>query len=286
MVQTVDFFSPIVDDPRAFGRIAAANALSDVYAVGGTPLTALNLVAFPTKTLPLEILEAILAGGAEVCAEAECTVVGGHSIEDPEPKFGLAVTGMVRPAAAVTNRGAKVGDAIVLTKPLGTGVVANALKKGVAPAAAVDEAVASMTKLNREGARAMVAFGATAATDVTGFGLLAHLHNILEASACAASLQAREVPVFEVARRLFSDGHVPGGSKRNLEAAAAYTRFEDGVPPDLRLLLADAQTSGGLCFTLPSGRVASLLSDLGAAGYRAARIGEIVDGSPGSISVG
>ena len=158
--------------------------------------------------------------------------MGGHSIEDPEPKFGLAVTGMVRPAAAVTNRGAKVGDAIVLTKPLGTGVVANALKKGVAPAAAVDEAVASMTKLNREGARAMVAFGATAATDVTGFGLLAHLHNILEASACAASLQAREVPVFEVARRLFSDGHVPGGSKRNLEAAAAYTRFEDGVPPD------------------------------------------------------
>ncbi len=285
LVQTVDFFSPIVDDPRTFGRIAAANALSDVYAVGGTPLTALNLVAFPTKTLSLDVLEAILAGGAEVCAEAACTVVGGHSIEDPEPKFGLAVTGVVRPGAAVTNRGAKVGDALVLGKPLGTGIVANALKKGVAPPAAVDEAVASMVKLNRDAARAMVAFGATAATDVTGFGLLAHLHNLLEASRCAAVIRSADVPVFGAARALIAEGHVPGGSKRNLEGAAAYTRFDPGVPADLRLLLADAQTSGGLCFTLPGERVAAVLAQLAAGGYRAARIGEIVAGSPGSVAV-
>ena len=260
LVQTVDFFPPIVDDPFAFGQIAAANALSDVYAVGGRPLTALCLVGFPSKVLPLEVLEAILAGAARTCAQADCTIVGGHTIEDAEPKFGLAVTGVVDPNRAVLNSGARPGDDILLTKAIGTGIVANAIKQlGRRSPGAIAEAMASMTALNRTAAEWMFDAGATAATDVTGFGLLAHLHNLLTASGCAATLRADAVPVFESARALLAAGHVPGGSRRNLEAAAAYADFSPALSADTRLLLADAQTSGGLCLTLSAAATPALL---------------------------
>jgi selenide, water dikinase len=285
LVQTVDFFPPIVDDPFAYGQIAAANALSDCYAVGGRPLTVLNLVAFPRKVLPLSVLEAILAGGAERCAAAGATVVGGHSIDDPEPKFGLAVIGLIGPAGAVLNRGARPGDVLVLTKALGTGIVANALKKGLATPEAIDEAVASMIHLNDVAAQLMLRHGASASTDVTGFGLLGHLHNLLLASGVSAEIQADDVPVFAGARALAEEGHFPGGTRRNLEAAGAYTHFGDAVTERTRLVLADAQTSGGLLLAVPAARCEALTAGLREAGELAARIGEVRAGSPGAIAV-
>jgi selenide,water dikinase len=279
IVQTVDFFPPIVDDPFAYGQIAAANALSDIYAVGARPITALNLVAFPRKALPLSVLEAVLAGGADRCAAAGCTVVGGHSIDDAEPKFGLAVTGLLGPGQPpVLNNGAKPGDALVLTKALGTGIVANAIKKELAPEAAVAEALASMIRLNDAASHAMRAAGATACTDVTGFGLLGHLHNLLAASGVSADLHTVAVPVLAGARALAEADHFPGGTRRNLEAAQAYTRFDPGVDARARLILADAQTSGGMLIAVPSARLPRLQAALREAGDFAARIGEVRDG--------
>jgi selenide, water dikinase len=276
LVQTVDFFPPIVDDPFSYGQIAAANALSDCYAVGARPITALNLVAFPRKVLPLSVLEAILAGGADRCAAGGCTVVGGHSIDDSEPKFGLSVTGLLGPGEdPVLNRGARPGDMLVLTKPIGTGIVANALKKGLAPESAVAEAVGSMTHLNDVAARVMRAEGATACTDVTGFGLLGHLHNLLLASGVSGEVRFRDVPVFAGARALADAGHFPGGTKRNLEASRVFTRFDDGVPERVHLVLADAQTSGGLLLSVPAARRQGLVRALHEAGENAAVIGEI-----------
>jgi selenide,water dikinase len=287
LVQTVDFFPPIVDDPFSYGQIAAANALSDCYAVGAAPITALNLVAFPRKQLPLSVLEAILAGGADRCAAAGTTVVGGHSIDDAEPKFGLAVTGLLRPGdEPVLNRGAHEGDALVLTKPLGTGIVANALKKGMAPEAAVAEAVASMIRLNADSARVMRAEGASACTDVTGFGLLGHLHNLLLASGVSAVLRVSEVPILSGARSLAEVGHFPGGTRRNLEAAKAYTRFDTSASEQAQLVLADAQTSGGLLMAVPAARRERLVSALHQAGeHTAAVIGEVRRGVAGRIEL-
>jgi selenide,water dikinase len=248
IVQTVDFFTPIVDDARDWGRITAANALSDVYAMGARPLTALSVVGWPRDTLPFELLGDVVEGGAEVLAAAGCTLVGGHSIDDPEPKYGLAVTGLVHPERVVGNDGARPGDDLVLTKPIGTGIVATAIKHGAADPATRDAAVASMVSLNDTAAEAMVRVGVHAATDVTGFGLLGHLHE-MTAGGVAAEIDAGAVPLLPGAAELAAAGEIPGGTRRNLAAIAGLTEF-GGADDVTRLLLADAQTSGGLLIAL------------------------------------
>src|SRR3954470_9301231 len=231
IVQTADFFTPIVDDPYAFGRIAAANALSDVYAMGGRPVSVLNLVAFPLETLGPDVLREILRGGADAAAEAGAAVVGGHSIDDPEPKYGMAVTGVVDPDAVLTNAGGQDGDALVLTKPLGAGAVATAIKRGLADGALVDRAVAVMTALNDRAAEQARAAGAHALTDVTGFGLLGHLHELAAASGLAAEVAAAAVPAIDgVLVLLEGDAALAGGSRRNRADAETFASFADGVP--------------------------------------------------------
>src|SRR5215213_8732384 len=245
LVQTVDFFTPIVDDPYAFGRIAATNALSDVYAMGATPVSALNLVAYPLETLGPDVLREILRGGADAVAAAGASVVGGHSIDDPEPKYGMSVTGVVDPGSILTNAGGREGDALVLTKPLGAGAVATAIKRGLADAALVERAVAVMTTLNDRAAEQARAAGAHALTDVTGFGLLGHLHELAAASGVAAEVDAAAVPAIDgVLALLAGDDALAGGSRRNRADAERFTAWGDGVPEPRRRLLCDAMTSG------------------------------------------
>ena len=269
LVATTDFFTPIVDDAFDFGRIAAANALSDVYAMGARPLFALNLVAFPRKLLGEGLLEEILRGGAEIAREAGIAIIGGHSIDDAEPKYGLAVIGEVNPERIIRNQGARIGDALVLTKPIGTGIIATAIKHERAPADVIAAAVASMTILNRAAAETMNQVGVSAATDVTGFGLLGHLHEMLRASAVSARIRAASVPVLPGAAELAAAGEFPGGTQRNYTDAAAVTTWADEIPEWQRLLLCDAQTSGGLLIACRPGDAAS---------FNAAVIGEIVAG--------
>ncbi len=286
LVATVDFFTPIVDDPFDFGRIAAANALSDVYAMGGRPLFALNLVAFPRDLLGTGVLEHILRGGGEIALQAGVAIIGGHSIEDPEPKYGLCVIGEVHPDRVVTNTGARLGDALILSKPIGTGVIATAIKAGTASANAMAHATASMITLNRAAAEAMLRVGVSAATDVTGFGLLGHLSSLLRASNAAARIAARKVPLLPEAWELAERGHVPGGTKRNRTDLESFVHWDDAVPEPLRLLLYDAQTSGGLLIATPREHMAGLMHALHAAGTPAAAvIGEITAGPAGSIEV-
>lgn len=273
---TIDVVTPMSNDPETFGAVAAANALSDVYAMGGEPRVALGFIGFPTGELPLEVLEAVLAGMTSACREAACAIVGGHTIIDPEPKAGLAVTGTVPAGRAWTHRGACAGQALVLTKPIGTGIVINALKKDAAPEASVREAMAQMRTLNRAARDLGLEAGATAATDVTGFGLLGHLLHMTEASCLAARVEATAVPLLTGARELAQAGQIPGGSKKNLRYVEPVTRFADGVPDALRLLLADAQTSGGLLLAVPAGEAAALVRRLVDAGMRAATIGDLV----------
>jgi selenide,water dikinase len=275
LVQTVDFFTPIVDEPRDFGRIAAANALSDVYAMGGTPLLALNLVAFSLAELGGETLAEILAGGAEVAAAAGVAIGGGHSIDDPEPKYGMAVSGTVHPDEVLTAAGARPGDELYLSKPLGGGLITTAAKRGIAEAAWVEGAVEAMTTLNAEAALAAREAGAHALTDVTGFGLLGHLHELCQASGVAAWLEATAVPALPGALELAAGGEaLAGGSARNATEADSFTSWSGAVPAERRVLLADAMTSGGLLAAVPpGGRMAGV------------RIGSIVAGEPGRISV-
>jgi len=256
VVQTADFFTPIVDDPYAFGRIAAANALSDVYAMGGEPVSALNLVAFPLETLGADVLAEILRGGGDACAEAGCAVVGGHSIDDPEPKFGLSVLGTVHPDAVLTNRGGREGDALVLTKPLGAGTVATAIKRGLAGPELVARGIAVMGALNAGAARQARAAGAHALTDVTGFGLFGHLHELAEASGLAARVDAAAIPAIDGVLELLADGDraLAGGSARNRADAESFTTWADGVPEPRRRLACDAMTSGGLLAAVPAER--------------------------------
>ncbi len=254
LVQTVDFFTPVVDDPYDWGRIAAANALSDVYAMGGEPTTALQLLGWPRGDLHSGRVKATLQGGAAVMAEARCVIVGGHSIDSPEPLYGFAVTGEVRPDRVVTNAGAQPGDLLYLTKPLGIGIATTAIKRGVAPPALVKEAVDVMTTLNREASRAMVAAGAHAATDITGFGFLGHLWEMLQASGVAAEIDPDKIPVLPSVADLARSGVFPAGSARNLAAANGYTDFGH-LPEEQRRILADAQTSGGLLIAIPPERV-------------------------------
>jgi selenide, water dikinase len=286
LVATADFFTPIVDDPFDFGRIAAANALSDIYAMGARPLFALNLVGFPRKLLSEGLLEEILRGGAEIAREAGAPILGGHSIDDAEPKYGLSVIGEVDPAKIVRNTGARPGDMLVLTKPIGTGIIATALKNDKAPAAAIDAAVKSMTTLNRAASEAMIEVGVRAATDVTGFGLMGHLNEMLAASGVGARIRASRVPLLEGAPALAEAGQLPGGTRRNFDDARPLTRFAESIPEWMRLLLCDAQTSGGLLIAVAPERATSLAEALQRRRTPAADIiGEVVAGAGIEISI-
>jgi selenide,water dikinase len=285
LVATVDFFTPIVDEPAAWGAIAAANALSDIYAMGATPLFGLNLVGWPRERLPFELLGDVLRGAAEVAARANCLILGGHSIDAVEPTFGMAVIGEVHPDRILSNAGACGGDVLVLTKPLGTGILATALKRDALIEAGMTEAVRSMTTLNDGAARAALKVGVSAATDVTGFGLIGHLTGILEASKVGAEIAFDRVPVLPHARNLASRGVVPGGTQRNLEAA---TRVEWSPELSLadRYLCVDAQTSGGLLLVVPSENEAALMAELREERTPAAAvIGRITPGPVGHIQV-
>lgn len=277
LVQTVDFFTPVVDDPYDWGRIAAANALSDVYAMGGRPITALQIVAWPREGLSLDLLSDVQRGGAGVLAQAGCVLIGGHSVDDAEPKYGLAVTGLVDPDHLLIKGAARPGDQLVLTKPLGTGIVSTAIKRGAASPEQISAATETMVHLNREASEAALAHGVEAATDITGFGLLGHLHEMVEASAVGVRIDHRRVPLLPGVVELAEAGHVAGGTRRNLEALEATTDF-GSVEPVHRIVLADAQTSGGLLIAVPPDRAGDLVNALAAA-PAAALIGEIVEGS-------
>jgi selenide,water dikinase len=284
LVQTVDFFTPIVDDPYTFGQIAATNSLSDVYAMGGKPLTALALVCFPEKA-DLAILERILAGGLSKMIEAGCTVIGGHSIRDEETKFGYSVTGMVHPKKVLANVGAKVGDALLFTKAIGTGVISTAIKKGKAEAAWIEAAVRSMTMLNKRAAEVITDgdFRVNAMTDVTGFGLIGHVREMVLASDVSISISARRVPLIDGAMECVRAGHIPGGLKNNQDFAECLVEYDDGVPDDVRALLFDPQTAGGLLISTPDGT--SLENALRDAGVAAVEIGQVLPSGQPRIRV-
>lgn len=285
LVVTLDFFTPIVDDPYDFGRIAAANALSDVYAMGARPLFALNLLSFPRGLLGEGLAEEIIRGGADKAAEAGIPVLGGHSIDDAEPKYGMVAVGEVDPGAMLANDGARVGDDLVLTKPLGTGIVATAVKAGQCPPGLLGAAVESMARLNRGAAEAAVAHGARAATDVTGYGLVGHLRNLCRASGVSARIEASGVPIFDGVADLAEAGHVPGGTRRNQEDAESALAMEGEVPETVRILLADAQTSGGLLICSPPERTAGLVRELEEAGERGVVVGKVTEGAAGHVVV-
>lgn len=288
LIQTVDFFTPIVNDPHLFGQIAAANALSDVYAMGGRPLTAMNVCCFPTKEHPAEVFREILRGGLEKIHEAGAALAGGHSVEDPELKYGLSVTGVVHPDRLVTNAGLKPGQALVLTKPLGTGVVATALKAGLASAGAVARAVQLMTTLNAGAAEVMATLGVRGATDITGFGLLGHALELARASGLGLMIEARAVPILAEAREMAAMGLVPVGSHANRDFCAKAVRVQGAPDAILHDLLADAQTSGGMLMGVDPERAGEALELLRAKGLdaavigRAGRSGEI---EPGTINL-
>ena len=277
MVQTVDFFTPVVDDPFDWGRVAAANALSDVYAMGGRPLTALNLVGWP-RDLDFELLGRVLEGGSAICDEAGVSIVGGHSIDDPEPKYGLAVTGVIHPDHVVAKLGAGPGCDLVLTKPLGMGIISSGIKEGKTSAATAREAIEIMTTLNRAASEAMVTVGVAAATDVTGFGLMGHLLQML-APEVSARLIAGRIPVLDEALELVAAGVLPAGSKRNYEADRERVDAA-GLDAPLRAALFDAQTSGGMLIAVVADRTATLMEALEAGGVTgAAVIGSLIEGT-------
>jgi len=287
LIQTVDFFTPVVDDPYMFGSIAAANSLSDVYAMGGRPAFALNIVGFPCRSerAPMSVLAEILRGGADKAREAGIDIVGGHSIDDAEPKYGLCVTGFVHPDRFWANVGATPGDRLVLTKPLGTGIISTALRAGAADEETVRRAMETMAALNRAAAEVALGIGVRACTDVTGFGLLGHLREMMVHGGVAARIRLAGVPVLAGARALARDGHVPGGTRRNLASLEPDVVFDESIPEEDRLLLCDAQTSGGLLFAVAPSRSHELLAGLTAAGLPAAEIGEFHEELAGGIEV-
>ncbi len=284
IVQTVDFFTPIVDDPYDFGRIAAANAISDVYAMGGVPVSALNIAAFPVETLGTEILSRILAGGADVAAAAGVSILGGHTIKSDEPKYGMAVTGTIHPGRIVTNAGARPGDLLLLSKTVGTGILTTARKRDLIDDAGLAPAIASMVRLNDRASAAMLAHGAHAATDITGFGLVGHGGEMARASGVALAFDARAVPVFDGVLDLIARDVVPGGTRTNLSDHAAFVEYADDVDDAHRVMLSDAQTSGGLLIALApddAQRALASLADLGTA----AIVGEVLAGPAGRVFV-
>ena len=303
LVQTVDFFTPIVDDPYTFGQIAATNSLSDVYAMGGKPLTALALVCFPDKA-DVELLERILAGGLSKMIEAGCTVIGGHSIRDEETKFGYSVTGIIHPKRIYANEGARAGDALILTKAIGTGVISTAIKKEKAKSAWIEGAIASMTTLNkraaevitnRAGADALVRpaerssaepggeFAVHSMTDITGFGLIGHLREMLLASKVSARISASDVPLLEGALECVRQGHIPGGLNNNRDFAECTVEYDADVPEDLRTILYDPQTAGGLLISTANGP--QLLKALRDATVPAAQVGKILPRTKPLVSI-
>jgi len=282
LVQTVDFFTPIVDDAFQFGAIAAANALSDVYAMGGEPKTALNVACFPQNGVPLEVLTDILRGGLAKAEEAGVVVVGGHTVIDEEIKFGMAVTGLVHPDRILRNVGARPGDALVLTKALGTGIVATALKRGAGSPAEHAAAIESMAALNAAAARVLRGFEVHACTDVTGFGLLGHGYEMAHGSGVRLALVAERLPLLPGARALAAAGHLTGGCKRNRDWLADKVEVAAAVPADLAEIAWDPQTSGGLLAAVPAATAPRLLDAFGAAGVRAATIGAVEARSSGA----
>lgn len=284
LVQTVDVFTPVVDDPYLYGAISAANALSDVYAMGGRPILALNIVGFPRGKLPLTVLEEILRGGSDKAREAGVTIAGGHSIDDPEPKYGLAVTGLVHPDRIVRNVGARPGDQLVLTKPLGIGIITTGIKQEKTSTAAANEAIRVMGRLNRDAAETMVEVGVHAATDVTGFGLLGHLHEMTSGSRVRATLRYSAIPVIDEARDLVRRGAVAGGTARNYEYLGSRVDFGKLEEAD-RIILCDAQTPGGLLIAVSPARADTMERTLTRRGVMAARIGEISGAGDGRITI-
>lgn len=285
LVVTADFITPVVDDARDWGRVAAANAVSDVYAMGGRPLLALNLVCWNTEELSNDLLGEVLQGGHDIAASCGFVVAGGHTVDDPEPKYGMAVIGEVHPDRMLTNAGLRPGQTLILTKPLGIGIITTGLKRGAADTAVVAEAVASMTRTNAEAARVAVDAGATGATDVTGFGLLGHGGRMAEESHVDLHLSVSSVPVIAGARELAASGVVPGGTGRNLAWVDDRLRPADDLDPLDVTILGDAQTSGGLLFGVDPERVEAVLDDLAATGHRAAAVGTVAEGD-GRIHIG
>ena len=286
LVQTVDFFTPIVDDPFTFGQIAVANALSDVYAMGGKPLTALNLVAFPIKDLSLSVLKEILRGGLSKMEEAEVALVGGHTVEDPEIKYGLAVTGVVHPKRIFTNAGAKAGDQLVLTKPLGTGIIATALKGGMASKESVTKMVEIMVALNRKASERMQTFPSHACTDITGFSFIGHALEMAMASQVGMVIQSKSIPIFPEALEYAKLGLVTGGGHSNRQFFSCRVEADTNLSPLLMDILYDPQTSGGLLISLPSDQAQNLVETLQKEAQMDTWIvGQVVEGPPGKIQI-
>ncbi len=285
LIQTLDFFTPIVNDPYVFGQIAATNALSDVYAMGGRPLCAMNICCFPIKDLAVEVFREILRGGIEKVHQAGAVLAGGHSVEDPELKYGLAVTGVVHPHRLVTNAGLRPGQKLVLTKPLGTGVIATALKAGLAQPRAVEQSVALMTQLNDVAGRVMSRFSVTGATDITGFGLLGHALEMAQASEVGITLEADRVPILDQAREMARMGLVPLGSHANREFCRKSVQVKGRVDPVVLDIMADAQTSGGMLMGLEPDKLEPALEMLQEGGVTPALVGEVTAGPAGIIQV-
>lgn len=286
LVQTVDFITPIVDDPYDYGRIAAANSISDIYAMGGKPLFALNIVCFPSRQLPMDVLGQILKGGCDKAREAGIDIVGGHSVDDKEPKYGLVVTGLVRPDRLLTNSRARPGDVLVLTKPLGSGIMTTAWKQGRLAESSMRTIVEIMSTLNRGAAEAMDGLRVHAVTDITGFGLLGHLLEMTDGSQVSACLNSAAIPVLEEVWPLAGDAVYPGGATRNLDRVRPRVQWSDSLSEETKIVLADPQTSGGLLIAIEKVDVEELLGRLDAAGTHAqAVIGEIVDRLDHGVSV-
>jgi selenide,water dikinase len=287
IVQTLDFFTPIVDDPYDFGRIAVANSLSDVYAMGGKPLTALNIVCFPEGSMDISVLQEVLRGGLDKMHEAGVILVGGHTVEDPELKYGISVTGTVHPDKVVHNHGARPGDRLILTKPLGTGIISTAIKGGSATGEAVEKIVASMTALNRTASELMQEVGVNACTDITGFGLLGHACEMIEGADAGMVINAESVPIFEETKELAEMGMIPAGLHRNRDFRRDMVDIDVKVPQYLQDILFDPQTSGGLFIAVPEKKAQKLLERLHKEGVSdAAIIGEVVAENKGRIRVG
>lgn len=287
IVQTVDYFTPVVDDPYTFGMITAANSLSDIYAMGANPLFALNIVGFPSKTLPMEVLAEILKGGAAKALEAGVSIIGGHTIDDNEPKYGMAVTAVIDPKKVITNSGARVGDVLVLTKPLGIGIITTAIKRGLVAQDTLDRAVQVMSTLNKAAAEVMVQVGVHACTDITGFGFLGHLHEMARGSGVGAKISLSKVPVLPEAWDLIAQGVAPAGTHKNLEYLGSNVVWDESVSREARLVLADAQTSGGLLIAVAEEKAGQLLRALEEARVPVvSAVGEVIDDPESRIQVG
>ena len=284
LIQTLDFFPPIVDDSYWYGAIAVANSLSDVYAMGGRPIVAMNILCWPPD-IDRSLLTLVMRGGFDKASEAGVLIVGGHSIQDQEPKYGLSVTGVVTPGEQVSNIGAEPGDVLVLTKPIGTGIITTAAKAQNASQEVIDLAISTMARLNRDASEAMLAVGAHSCTDVTGFGLLGHLRGMVDGSQVTAVINASSVPVLEGTWELLQQGNVAGGTQKNLQALEDEVAWGPNVSIETKVLLCDAQTSGGLLIALPSDKVDSLTRDLSSRGVESAVIGEMISREDSGIRV-